>query len=509
MAAPPVERWDAPSEAVAPRHAAALRHTPALVPRRPLASALSRQRAAAMAGPGPGPGRFAAERAAALHRPAAGLEPLAQNVFAAELPVGPARVSPATVVASEVPAVAALTIPPASRAPSTMPTGTPKFPGAPLVARPLTARPLTARTMTARPSLVARAMSAPSPGIRPAASGLARAYPQSRVDDLRVLGAAPVAAPSGGFDPAAAVTVSPPPAPAPQRATSPRMRPQPAAQTPAHTQTPARTSAPQPSPEVRWRTAVASRPLETPRQFPSSLRPLVTALTGAQRVSYTAGPATRHALAAAGAHGATTGSVVHLPTAPTPAPGAMLGVVAHELAHARYPVARPRFLLGIPHGAADMEERAALAVGRRVESAASGGLDQVRAGIVDQLPVGGLGQLGGAASQARAALTGAVPDLPDVSMPDVSLPDVQLPQVPSLGALPGLPGGLPGGITDAANAAANTAVGAVSDAVQTPGGTPGGASPPSNVDIDRLAETLEQRILRQLERRGGRYAGVF
>jgi hypothetical protein len=40
-------------------------------------------------------------------------------------------------------------------------------------------------------------------------------------------------------------------------------------------------------------------------------------------------------------------------------------------------------------------------------------------------------------------------------------------------------------------------------------GTPGGAPPPSTVDIDRLADLLEQRLLRQIERRGGRYAGVF
>jgi len=55
----------------------------------------------------------------------------------------------------------------------------------------------------------------------------------------------------------------------------------------------------------------------------------------------------------------------------------------------------------------------------------------------------------------------------------------------------------------AAAGAATTAMGAVM------GATPGGAAPPSNVDIDRLADLLEQRLLKQIERRGGRYAGVF
>ncbi|MFD1050360.1 hypothetical protein ACFQ1S_34960, partial [Kibdelosporangium lantanae] len=31
----------------------------------------------------------------------------------------------------------------------------------------------------------------------------------------------------------------------------------------------------------------------------------------------------------------------------------------------------------------------------------------------------------------------------------------------------------------------------------------------SGQDLDRIAEALEERLLRQLERRGGRYAGVF
>jgi hypothetical protein len=360
----------------------------------------------------------------------------------------------------------------------------------------------------------------------------------AQVGDLRVLGAAPVAAPGGGFDPAAALVATPPataasPAAA-HRAMPPRMQPAPGA------------PGARPDPETRWRAAVATRPLESPRPFPTALRPLVRAVTGAGRASYTTGPATRHALAAAGAHGATTGSVVHLPAAPSPAPGPLLGVVAHELAHARNPVTRPRFLLEVPDGGADADERTAQSVGRRFQSIAAGGGDAIRAGIVDELPVGGLGRVGGIAGQARAALTGgggfggggyggalaggAAPGggafsgaalgaggalaggalsgggaLAEGALED-ALPDGS--QVPGLGAAAGWPGaGMPGAdLTGAGGAVADPASAAFTAAT---GGGPGGSAPPSNVDIDRLADLLEQRLLKQIERRGGRYAGVF
>ena len=90
---------------------------------------------------------------------------------------------------------------------------------------------------------------------------------------------------------------------------------------------------------------------------------------------------------------------MHLPAAPSTAPGPLLGVVAHELTHARRPVSRPRFLLEGLHGGGDDDERSALALGRRfagsLGGAVTGGADEIRAGIVDDLPVGGLGRVTG------------------------------------------------------------------------------------------------------------------
>jgi hypothetical protein len=245
-----------------------------------------------------------------------------------------------------------------------------------------------------------------------------------------------------------------------------------------------------PGAEARWRAAVAARPLESPRPFPTGLRPLVESLTGsAHRASYTTGPATRQALRAAGAVGASTGTVVHLPAAPSS--GALLHVVAHELAHTRNPVSRPRFLLEVPHGSVDADERAALAIGRRVQ-AAGNQLGSMGAGIVGDLPVGGSGRIPDLAGAGRSAVDAVEERLPDVSLPGVRMPELPVP--PDV-RLPDVAGQAGATVTQAASALGNAA------------GAAGAAL--GGVDLDHLAELLEQRVLRQIERRGGRYAGMF
>jgi hypothetical protein len=123
------------------------------------------------------------------------------------------------------------------------------------------------------------------------------------------------------------------------------------------------------TPEQRWREAVSQVPLETPLPFPKHMQPLVAQLTGkAHGARYTAGSATRRALNEVGALGATTGSVVHLAQQPSMAPSAM-GVLAHELTHARVPVSRPRFMLHNHTGAMDSDERQARSVGSMFQGA--------------------------------------------------------------------------------------------------------------------------------------------
>jgi hypothetical protein len=273
---------------------------------------------------------------------------------------------------------------------------------------------------------------------------------------------------------------------------------------------------------------VAARPLEAPQPFPAGLQPLVRAITGsARRPFYTTGPATRQALAAAGALGATTGSVVHLPRPPSAEPAA-LGVVAHELAHLRRPAARPRFLLRSAHtaagdggsdagGAGDDEERAALAMGRRVQSAAASA-EPVSAGIVDRLPVTGPNGAGVVEAARRAAL--AAVEESELARTAAAGPAGQAGEAAPTVAWPA--GGVGGGAGPDAAAALQspqspqslaggpTQQGGAEGPAHGPSAQPGsGGTAAGHVDIDRLAEAIEERVVREIERRGGRYAGVF
>jgi hypothetical protein len=61
-----------------------------------------------------------------------------------------------------------------------------------------------------------------------------------------------------------------------------------------------------------------------------------------------------------------------------------------------------------------------------------------------------------------------------------------------------------GSSAPAGNAAVDGAAGQVQNVV---GGAAGGAG--AGVDPDKIVEMVEQRLLREIERRGGRWAGVF
>jgi hypothetical protein len=372
--------------------------------------------------------------------------------------------------------------------------------------------------------------------------------------------------------------------------------------------------------EQRWRAAVKEVPLESPRPFPTSMRPLVAQLAGsAERVSYTTGPATSRALAEVGALGATTGTTVHLTRQPSADPASM-GVLAHELTHARSPISRPRFMLRSPTGSMDSDERHARTVGsslvggspvgnsfvgssfvgtsasidtvapmrvqrlfgglpkpsnlvsgatgavgalgnqatgavsgladsatseisnqaERFSSAASGLRDRVTeeagavsAGLVDQLPVGGgaNGVVGAVSQMARTVVQNAVREATTTTMDEANRAAGQAGQ-----AVQGLRDMATDGVNSAAGQAGQWVDGAMAqagDAVRDVGGQvgaagnavsegasglldkatsavgPGAAQAPAGPDLDRIVEALEERLLRQLERRGGRYAGVF
>jgi hypothetical protein len=231
---------------------------------------------------------------------------------------------------------------------------------------------------------------------------------------------------------------------------------------------------------------------------------------------FTTGPATRHALAAAGALGATSGSVVHLAAAPTGDP-ASAGVLAHELAHTRRQVSRPRFLLASATGPVDEDEREALAVGHgRLRHGSPGTTvapqGSVAAGIVDRLPVGaGVGPIGELSAGAGVRETTAASSSFAPSARGAVINAATADEAASGNAAGGA--GLGGGGGDTASG--GTGADAGGSATTPPGSTPGGSQPPPAagggvpLDPDRIVELVEERLLREIERRGGRWAGVF
>ena len=80
----------------------------------------------------------------------------------------------------------------------------------------------------------------------------------------------------------------------------------------------------------------------TPAPLPTTFRPMADMITGGQRVMLSTDPASRRALRSVGKVAATTGSTIHLDH--TAIPQARLHeVVAHELTHVAHPSPTPRF----------------------------------------------------------------------------------------------------------------------------------------------------------------------
>lgn len=269
---------------------------------------------------------------------------------------------------------------------------------------------------------------------------------------------------------------------------------------------------------------MARQPLGRPRPLPAAVRPLEAAFTGrTHRVRVTTGAATRRALRAAGARAATTGATVHLPSPPSSQPRD-LGVLAHELSHVAEHTGGPRFLLD-GHAGDDRGERRALQVGRVVEAAARSGGGGGASVDVHRLPVGGVAGLAGVLRQSADGQPGGVmaphgtgasegagaplgrggPGAPALLLQragaaaTVTAPPVGAVSAPTTGSGPATTDGSPGHEPSVAGGPAP------SDAAPA---SPAGGANPSGLLPD-LVEALEERVLAELERRGGRYAGVF
>ena len=293
---------------------------------------------------------------------------------------------------------------------------------------------------------------------------------------------------------------------------------------------------------------------------------LARIITGRAHTRYTTGPATRQALRAAGALGATTGSVIHLSRAPSDRVEDA-AVITHELAHSRTPVQRPRFLLAA-HSSHDEEERMAQRAARQVSQGGPslllqravqplgqrpvtevaqarelGTAGRFLPGLVDTLPVTGIGGLMEAARTAVGPFAGAQTAVvwagrggwplarvvsehgrDDPGRRCCALQPAECRRSGSRtlgnrgGSLPSaaggawlgadLSGGSPGDVMAGDPLACSQPSGRPADPVQLPPGASTHAAL-GVADLDRLLDALEDNVLREIERRGGRYEGVF
>ena len=234
---------------------------------------------------------------------------------------------------------------------------------------------------------------------------------------------------------------------------------------------------------------------ERPRPLPTEFRPLATQIAGPRPVRLSSDAATRRALRAVGKVAATTDDVIHVRERPSPE------ILAHELTHVGHPSPLPRFFADDRGGA---EERRAHEIGRLmarapVPSRMSAGSD--RPSRSSSLPVApavaaSLGRRRRAASArpahraARSAGTISVAEL--ATRLTGSTPVVQRRMTAT------------GNDTVASPPVTSTS------AVAPPAA---GGAPASTTDLldqfDRIVELLEERIIVELERRGGRFRGGF
>jgi hypothetical protein len=227
-------------------------------------------------------------------------------------------------------------------------------------------------------------------------------------------------------------------------------------------------------------------PPDRPRPIPMSYRPLATAIVGERPVHVSTGRASRRALARVGKRAATTGDTIHLDT-PRPAPE----VIAHELTHVAHPSPVPRFFDDDDRGPEERQAEQVAAIMRRApilaRPAAAARPREPGTISADALAASITGSGGdqiqrfiGGHRRGRAAT--APP--PSTSLPVTSAPATAQQQQSLPATQPEQP---------APQAEATATAPTLDIAGQ----------------FDRLLELLEDRIITELERRGGRFRGGF
>ncbi len=223
-------------------------------------------------------------------------------------------------------------------------------------------------------------------------------------------------------------------------------------------------------------------------------RPLATAIVGERRVHVSTNVASRQALRRVGKRAATTGDTIHLA-----APAPPVAVLAHELTHVAHPSPEPRFFADDRQGP---EERRADEVARIM----------TRAAILPRSTAAGGGSiLRRQRATGRAGETVSAAALAASITADAGADTIRRVRI----------GGHRGrGGTTIPTAPPTTQVGNVPTGATTTAGTVPQPPPATEAkqaaaaagllgQFDRILELLEERILTELERRGGRYRGGF
>ncbi len=253
----------------------------------------------------------------------------------------------------------------------------------------------------------------------------------------------------------------------------------------------------------RFMSALADNVQRRPAPLPTPYRPMAEAITPGRRVMLSTDDASRRALRSVGKVAATTGDVIHLDRPARPSVH-VNEVIAHELTHVAHPSPEPRFFDDIDDSP---EERRADEVGRlmaRSPLAPSSTL----------APAGGsaTGVIRRRAAAPSASSSPSSPAATPGSVDAASLAD-------SIGgrSAPSSNAETIRRRSAAAGAALAPAVGAATPdtAVASPSMPEGTAAGDRDewfdrqleLRLDRIVQLLEERMVIDLERRGGRYLG--
>jgi hypothetical protein len=229
-------------------------------------------------------------------------------------------------------------------------------------------------------------------------------------------------------------------------------------------------------------------------------QPLATAIVGDRPVQVSTSGASRRALAKVGKRAATTGDTIHLAT-----PRPSTEVLAHELTHIAHPSPVARFFDDDDHSPEERQAERVAAIMRRstilprTASAGSGGVAGTRPTVAPASDTVRRQVSGGTVSAAALAS----------ELGATSSPTVQRVigghraggRATTTTTQPTQPAQQPAATPSDTNDATQAGLGSMPRADR--------AMSDLSVQFEQILELLEERVMRELERRGGRFRGGF